>query len=152
MGVCYLYFHDMDKELFIIKSLYIQNTIMLVFLGVVGFFFVHSLLKKRPKHIVVFSIWLCLVVWFFNSPFFGFSAVSVGPEGIKVNYGILSFKNDLLPLDSEWKVETYLGGIRRNKRLYFISIAGHQSMKVKGEDKLRLLKSIGEYIDELKSG
>ncbi len=141
----------MDKEIFIIKSLYIQNTIMLVFLGVVVALLIHSLLKKRLKHTVVFLIWLFLVIWFFNSPFFGFSAVSVSPEGIKLNYGLLSFRNDLLPFNSEWEVKSYLGGIRKNKRLYFLSIAGRQSMKVKGEGKRRLLQAIGESISRLKS-
>ncbi|UCF57541.1 MAG: hypothetical protein JSW15_03485 [Deltaproteobacteria bacterium] len=141
----------MTTETFIIKSLYIQNTIMLIFLGVVVSFLIHSLTKRKPKRIGVFTIWLFLVLWFFNSPFFGFSAVSVSPQGIKLNYGILSFRNELLPVKSEWKVETSLSGIRKKKRLYFISIAGHQSMKVKGGDKLRLLQSIGKSIDRMKS-
>jgi len=141
----------MDSEIFIIKSLYIQNSIMLTFLCVVVSFLVHSILKKKPKHIVVFSIWLLLVLWFFNSPFFGFSAVSVSPTGIKLNYGILSFRNDLLSIDSEWKVETYMAGIRKNKRLHFISIGGRQSMNVRGVKKLHLLEKIGESIERTKS-
>ena len=100
----------------------------------------------------VFSIWLVLVLWFFNSPIFGFSAVSVGQDAIRLSYGILSLRNDLLPIDSKWKVETYLSGIRKNKRLYFITIGDRQSMKVKGEDKRRLLESIGEAIDRIQSG
>ena len=137
----------MDTEIFIIKSLFIQNMIMLACLGLVVSLFVLSVVKKRPKHTVVFLIWVFLVVWFFNSPFFGFSSVSVSPEGIRINYGILSFRNDLLPLSSEWKIETTLSGLRRHKRLYFILIAGRESMKVKGDEKTRLLHRIGESID-----
>ena len=141
----------MDSEIFIIRSLYIQNSIMLIFLCVVVSFLIYSILKKKPKHIVVFSIWLCLVLWFFNSPFFGFSAVSVGPAGMKLNYGIVSFRNDLLPIDSGWKVETYMAGIRRNKRLHYITIGGRRSMKVRGVKELRLLEKIGESIERTRS-
>ena len=137
----------MVTETFVIRSLYIQNTIMLSFFGLVMFFFIHSILKKKIRHIAVFSIWLFLVLWFFNSPFFGFSAVAVSPKGIKINYGILSFRNDLLPLNCEWEVETYMSGIRRNRRLYFISIGGRQSMKVRDLKDQHMLEEIGETID-----
>ena len=142
----------MASETFIIKSLIAQNAIMLIFLGIVASLMGYALLKKKPKHIVAFSIWLILVVWFFNSPFFGFSAVTVSPEGIKLNYGIVSFRNDMLHLDVEWKVETYMSGIRKAERLYFISIGDRHSMKVKGQKKLQLLQSIGKSIDQMKSG
>lgn len=142
----------MDSEIFIIKSLFIQNAIMLISLGVVFSLLIHAIIKKRRKHTAVFTIWLVLVLWFFNSTIFGFSTVSVGQDGIRLSYGILSLRNDLLPLDSEWKVETYLSGIRKSKRLYFITIGGRQSMKVKGEDKRRLLQSIGKAIDRIQSG
>jgi len=142
----------MAPEIYIIKSIHVQNAIMLTFLGVTVAFLIHSVLKKRPKHIAVFSVWVLLVLWFFNSPFFGFSTVSLSREGIRLNYGILSFRNELLPPDSDWKVETYLSGIRKNKKLYFISIAGRRSMKVKGEKDLNLLGRIGESIERMKAG
>jgi hypothetical protein len=140
----------MATETHIIKSLYIQNAIMLSFLGVVVSFLIHSLLKKRPKHFVVFCVWLFIVVWFFNSPFFGFSAVAVSPEGIKLNYGVLSFRNDRLPIDSEWEILSHMSGIRRNKKLYYISIGDRESMKVRGTKNLRLLEKIGESIEGMK--
>ena len=140
----------MNIETFTIKSIYVQNTIMLCFLGLAISFLLYSLFKKRKKHIVVFSIWVLLVVWFFNSPLFGFSAVSVSTEGIKLNYGILSFRNDLLPIDSKWKVRTYRAGIRKNKKLYFFSVGERQSMKVKGLKDLHLLEKIGESIERMK--
>jgi len=123
---------------------------MLCFLGLAISFLLYSLLKKRKKHIVVFFIWVLLVVWFFNSPFFGFSAVSVSTEGIRLNYGILSFRNDLLPIDSKWEVRTYRSGIRKNKKLYFLSVGEQQSMKVKGLKDLQLLEEIGESIERMK--
>jgi hypothetical protein len=142
----------MDSEIFIIKSLFFQNAIMLISLAVVFSLLIHAIIKKRRKHAAVFTIWLVLVLCFFNSTIFGFSAVSVGQEGIRLSYGSLSFRNDLVPLDSEWKVETYLSGIRKNKRLYLMTIGGRQSMKVKGENKRRLLQNIGESIDRIQAG
>jgi hypothetical protein len=78
--------------------------------------------------------------------------VSLGPEGIRITYGLLSVRNALLPLDSACKVETYLGGIRKNKRLYFISIGGHQSMKVRGERQRLFLEEIRRKIEEAQAG
>jgi hypothetical protein len=149
--MCYPFPKGMDSEIFIIRSLFIQNAIMLVSLAVVFSLLFHAIIKKRRKHSAVFTIWLILVLWFFNSTIFGFSAVSVSQDGIRLNYGILSLRNDLLPIDSEWKIETYLSGIRKNKRLYFITIGSRQSMKVKGEDKRRLLQRIGKAIDRMKA-
>jgi len=141
---------NMPSETFVIKSILIQNIIMLSLLGIVVSLLANSIIKKKQKHIVVFALWVLLVFWFFNSPLFGFSAVSVSPQGNKLNYGILSFRNDLLPIESEWKVETYMAGIRRNKRLHFISIGDRQSMKVRGAKDLELLKRIGGSIEEMK--
>jgi hypothetical protein len=137
----------MGSETFYIKSLYIQNTIMLFFMGVVVSLLVHSVFRKKLKRVIVFCLWVILVVWFFNSPFFGFSAVSVSPAGIKLNYGVLSFRNDMLALESEWKIESYMAGIRRNRRLYFISIGGRESMRVRGVKERQGLERIGERID-----
>jgi len=141
----------MAPQIFVIKSLYIQNTIMLFVLGVVVFFLVYSLAKKKPKHLIASFLWIIIVVWFFNSPFFGFSAVSVSPEGIRLNYGILSLRNDLLPIDSPWKVETHLSGIRKMKKLYLIRIAARESMKVRRNNGLDLLEKIGGAIEDMKA-
>jgi len=137
----------MNASTFIIKSLYIQNTIMLFSLGLVAFFLLRALLKKRGKHVAVFSVWVFIVLWFFNSPFFGFSTVQVSSQYIRLNYGILSFRNAVLPLNSPWKIETYFSGIRKNKRLYYITIAGHQSMKVRTREGTTRLEEIGAAID-----
>jgi hypothetical protein len=142
---------EMIPETFIIKSLVVQNMIMLFSLGIVVFLLVRSLVKKKTKHAIVFSVWVLIVFWFFNSPFFGFSKVYISPGGIQLNYGILSFKkNSVLPIDAPWKIETTFSGIRKTKRLYLLKIGNHRSMKVRGGKDLGLLQAIGKAIDEMK--
>ena len=150
-SLCYMISQAMATQIFVIKSLYIQNTIMLFVLGAVVFFLLYSLVKRKPKHLIASFVWIIIAVWFFNSPFFGFSAVSVGPEGIRLNYGVLSFRNDLLPIDSPWKVETCFSGIRKMKKLYLIRIADRESMKVRGIEGLSLLEKIGVAVEEMKA-
>ena len=137
----------MTTQAFIIKSPFVQNSIMLVALGVVIFFLVFALVKKKPKHLVASLVWMAIVLWFFNSPYFGFSTVSVGPEGIRLNYGVLSLRNDLLPINSPWKIETHFSDIRKMKKVYFIRIADHNSMRVKGSKGRALLEQIGGAIE-----
>ena len=141
----------MPEETFMIKSLFFQNAIMLMAMGVAFSLLLHSIQKKRPKHIMVFSFWVLMVIWFFNSPLFGFSVVKVSEKGIKIEYGILSIRDELLPLSSQWRVESTLSGIRKNKRLYFLTIGNHRSMKVRGEGDRRRLEEIGEAIERLRS-
>ena len=138
----------MDTQTFVIKSLVVQNSIMLIALGIVLSFLFYSLIKKKPKHLLASLVWLGIVLWFFNSPFFGFSTVSVNPEGIDVNYGILSFKNDRLSIRSPWEIETLPLGLRKMKRVYRIRIGDRESMKVRRGEGLDLLKGIGLTIDE----
>jgi len=133
---------------FIIKSLFVQNGIMLVSLGTVLVFLAAALVRKRPKQLMAAVIWVGIVLWFFNSAYFGFSAVSVGREGIRVNYGILSLRNDLLPIDSPWIIETAFSDIRKMKKVYFIRIGDHESMRVKGSEGSALLEKIGEAIEK----
>ncbi len=142
----------METQTFIIKSLFVQNTIMLLSLSVVLFVLMLSLTKKRQKSVVASLVWLAILLWFFNSPFFGFSAVTVSKQGIGLNYGILSLRNDTLPLESSWKVETYFGGIRKMKRLYFLRIGNRDSMKVRGAKDLETLQAIGSAVDRMRSG
>ena len=112
---------------------------------------VRGISKKNTRHIIVFAVWAVVVVFFFNSSFFGFSTLTVGPEGIAVNYGFLSWENTVLPLDSPWRIETRLGGIRRNKRLYWIAIGQNRSMPVRGGRGRLLLENIGAAIDRMKN-
>ena len=140
----------MSAQSFIIKSLFVQNSIMLLALGAVTSFLVYAIVRKKPKHLIASIIWIMIVLWFFNSPFFGFSAVSVGPEGIRLNYGVLSLRNDLLPSDSSWKIETHFSDIRKMKKVYLIRIGNHESMKVRGNKGQHLLEEIGGTIENLR--
>ena len=142
----------MASHTYIIKSLYVQNAIMLLALGVVLFLLARAVIKGKAKHIIVFSIWVCIVLWFFNSPFFGFSAVDVGPQGIKLHYGILSFRDTILPVESPWSVESRLSGIRKTKRVFFMRIGDRESMKVRWKEGYELLGNIGEAMDEAREG
>jgi len=140
----------MMAETFHIKSLFIQNAIMASFLLIILLLFIRSWLKSKKNQMIAVFIWLLIGLWFFNSPFFGFSTVKVDRQGISLNYGFLSIRNKTLPLDSEWKVETYLSGIKRNKRLFYLSVAGCESMRVTLRDRERL-DAIGEAIDRIRS-
>jgi type IV secretory pathway VirB3-like protein len=143
-------FIAMGPQFFAIKSLWIQNTIMLSALGLVLFFIFYFMAKRKPRHILAAVIWLFIVLWFFNSPFFGFSTVTVNPQGIEINYGVLSLRNGRLPISAPWKIITEPSGIRKLKRIHLIKIGNHESMKVRGLKDLDLLKSIGAAIDEYK--
>jgi len=137
----------MTTQVFIIKSLLVQNSIMLVSLGAVIIFFAFGFTKKKPRHLIAALVWAALVLWFFNSAYFGFSAVSVGAEGIRLNYGVLSFRNDLLPIRSPWKIETGFSDIRKMKKVYLIRIGDRNSMRVRGNEGRLLLERIGEAIE-----
>jgi hypothetical protein len=138
----------MDSQLFVIKSLYVQDGIMFSALAGLIFLLVRSLARKRIKHGLAALLWIGIVLWFFNT-FFGFSTVRVSPEGIELKYGILSPRNVVLPIDSQWKIENYLSGIRRNRRLFYIQIDGHQSMRLTGRH-AKILEEIGAAIDSMK--
>lgn len=141
---------QLNLQTFVIKSLYVQNTIMLLFLGAVIFLLLQGLIKKKAKQTIVFSVWVFIVIGFFNSPFFGFSVVSVAPEGIHLKYGILSFRNTVIPLNSSWKIETHLSGVKKMRRLYLLNIAERRSMKVRGKKGENLLQEIAKAIEERK--
>jgi len=137
----------MMTQTFVIRSLLVQDAVMILSLGVVLFLFIFFLAKKKPRNIVVCFLWILLVLWFFNSRFFGFSAVTVGPSGIQVRYGILSWRDTVLPLGTPWRIKDRFSGIRKTERLYFLQIGGHDSMKVRGRKDLELLQAAGKAID-----
>ena len=139
----------MIPQTFIIKSPLVQDTIMLSSLGVVVFFLFRGLVHRQSKHVLVSVIWVFIVFWFFNSPFFGFSKVTLNSQGIRLDYGILSFRNTTLPRDTPWKIETYLSGIKKTKRLYFIRIGDRESMKVQGRKDYQLLEGIGKALESM---
>jgi len=141
----------MPAEVFTIKSLLIQNAIMLGAFGITLFFLIRAIWQRRRKHIVVFLIWSCLVVGFFNSPLFGFSEVRVSHQGVGLTYGYLSLRNSVLPLHVDWRIERHWAGLRKAKRLYSLVIDGKESMRVRGGKGLELLNTIGEAIDRMKA-
>jgi hypothetical protein len=141
----------MTAELFTIKSLLVQSVIMLGALAVTLFFLIRAVLRRQPKHIVVFSVWFCLVLGFFNSSLFGFSEVRVTPKGVALSYGYFSPRNSMLSLHIDWRIESQRAGLRKSKHLYFLVIDGKESMRVRGVKGLELLDAIGKAIDRMKA-
>lgn len=136
-------------NLFVIKSLLVQNSIELTVLGGLSAGLIYCGFKKRYKPLAICMIWIMTVLWFFDSPLFGFSTIQISPAGIQLDYGILSTRNVILPPGTSWKIETGLSGIRKNKRLHYLVIADKHSMKLKGEKGASLLKDIGASIDKI---
>jgi hypothetical protein len=68
-----------------------------------------------------------------------------------LNYGVLSLRNDLLPIDSPWEIETTFSDIRKMKKVYLIRIRDRDSMRVRGEGRA-LLEKIGEAIERHRRG
>jgi len=128
----------------------VQNSIMtLVVLLLVGLL-AWGALRRNLRHILAVVAWTLIALWFFNSPLWGFSAVTVGSDGLQLHYGFLSvFRNTRLPPDTPWKIHAYLGDLRKTKKLYFFQVAEHRSLKIRGADQLETLQAIGTAIDRL---
>lgn len=140
----------MEIQTFFIRSLMVQNIIMGIVVAIIVGLLIRFFSAQQLKYVIVVGIWAMIALWFFNGPLWGFSAVTVRPEGLEVHYGFLSFlRNTTLPVNSQWKIQRYLGGIRKLKKLYFFRLPGHKSLKVRGRDKLETLKALGEAIDRL---
>jgi hypothetical protein len=140
----------MEAPTFFIRSVMVQNIIMGIIVAIIVTLLIRFVWRQQLKYTVVTVIWACAAVWFFNGPLWGFSAVTVSPQGLQVHYGFLSvFRNTTLPVDTHWKICRYLGGIRRLKNLYFFELANRQSLKVRGVDKIELMQALGAAIDEL---
>ncbi len=140
----------MEMQTFFIRSVMVQNVIMGIIVAIIVGLLVHFTSRRQFKYVVVVGVWGLIALWFFNGPFWGFSAVTVSPGGLEVQYGFLSvFKNSTLPVSSQWKIHKYLGGIRKLENLYFFRLPGHQSLKVRGQDKIKILKALGSSIDRL---
>ena len=140
----------MEAQTFFIRSVLVQNVIMAVVVAIVVGLLIRFIHRRDIKYIVLVAFWGCVSLWFFNSPLWGFSAVTVKPEGLELHYGFLSvFKNSTLPPDSPWKIKKHLGGIRKLKNLHYFWFQDHQSLKVRGQHKLDTLKALGAAIDEV---
>ncbi len=128
----------------------VQNIIMGVIVAIIAILSIRFALKQRHRHVTLVLVWGIAVLWFFNSSLWGFSAVTVKPEELKIQYGFLSiFKNATIPLHTRWKISRYLGGIRKLENLYYFQLSNHRSLKVRGEEKLKLLHALGATIDHL---
>jgi carbon starvation protein CstA len=140
----------METQTFFIRSVMVQNIIMAIIAAIIVGLLIRFVRRKNVKYLVAVGLWGLIALWFFNGPFWGFSAVTVGSEGLTVHYGFLSvFRNTTLPVDTFWKIRRYRGGIRKLKNLYFFQLTSHQSLKVRGQDKMEILKALGAAIDEI---
>ncbi|MCK4728192.1 MAG: hypothetical protein KAT27_04660 [Desulfobacterales bacterium] len=140
----------MEAETFFIRSVMVQNVIMGIIVAIIVWLLVRTIRKQNFTHMILVVAWGLIALWFFNGPFWGFSAVTVSPDGLKIHYGFLSvFRNKTLPVHSQWKLRTYMGGIRRMKRLFFFQLPDHRSLKVRGADKFEVMKALGAAIDDL---
>lgn len=140
----------MEAQTFFIRSVTVQNVIMGIIAAIIVVLLLRSIWKHKMNHMIAVALWGLITLWFFNGPFWGFSAVTVSPEGLKVHYGFLSiYRNTTLPVDTHWKIRKYLGGIRKLKNLYFFQLANHQSLKIRGKDKREVLEALGAAIDRI---
>jgi hypothetical protein len=140
----------MEAQTFFIRSVTVQNVIMAIVCAIIVVVLIRCVLRQKLSHVMAVVIWAIIALWFFNGPFWGFSAVTVSPDGIELHYGFMSvFRNTTLPADTKWRIRKYLGGIRKLKNLYFFELKSHQSLKVRGPDKLDILNGIGAAIDEV---
>jgi hypothetical protein len=138
----------MEAETFFIRSVMVQNVIMALIAAIIVGLLIRFIRRKNVNYAVAVGLWGLIALWFFNGPFWGFSAVTVAPYGLEVHYGVLSvFRNTTLPVDSPWKIRRYRGGIRKLKNLYFFQLPHHQSLKVRGLGKLEVMQALGAAID-----
>ncbi|MBW2172054.1 MAG: hypothetical protein JRF69_08755 [Deltaproteobacteria bacterium] len=140
----------MEAQTFFIRSVVVQNVIMGIIAAIIVVVLLRSIWRPKLKYVVAVVIWGLIAGWFFNGPLWGFSAVTVSPKGLQIDYGFLSvFRNTTLPVDTHWRIRKYLGGIRKMKNLYFFQLKDHKSLKVRGGDKVQLLQALGAAIDEI---
>ncbi len=140
----------METQIYYIRSIAVQNLIMGIVTALIFVLLAISLWRRKRRHTIALVIWAAITLWFFNSPLWGFSAVTVSPVGLEIDHGFLSvFKNSRLPPDTNWKIHVYMGGIRRIKKLYYLELAGLKSLKVRGHDRLLVVQSIGAAVDRL---
>jgi hypothetical protein len=139
----------METQTFFIRSVMVQNLIMAIIAAIVVGLLIRFIRKKNVNYAIAVGLWGLIALWFFNGPFWGFSAVTVSSQGLRLHYGFLSvLRNTTLPVDTFWKIRRYKGGIRKLKNLYYFRLKNHQSLKVRGQKKLEIMKALGEAIDE----
>jgi hypothetical protein len=150
LGVFALIVFQMEPQTFFIRSVMVQNVVMGIIVGIIAGLLIRSIRRQKTTHVILVVMWGLIALWFFNGPLWGFSAVTASPEGLEIHYGFLSvFRNVTLPVDTQWRIRRYLGGIRKLKNLYFFELSGHRSLKVRGAGKVEVLKALGAAIDDL---
>jgi hypothetical protein len=141
---------QMEAQTFFIRSVMVQDVIMAVIVAIIVGVLIRAIRSQKTTHVILVVMWGAIALWFFNGPLWGFSAVTVSPRGLKIHYGFLSvFRNTTLPVKTHWKIQSYLGGIRRMKRLLFFQLDNHQSLKVRGRDKFEIMEALGAAVDRL---
>ncbi len=139
----------MVEQTFVIKSLYVQNGLVIAVFGVLFFLLLRAILKKRFSLVFICCLWLVLFFWFFNSQFWGFSALTFKNERLYLRYGLCSiFKNESIPLRTGPKIESEFAGFPQYKHLYYLVIDNRRSMGVVKENK-RILEEIVARLDKL---
>ncbi|OEU77528.1 MAG: hypothetical protein BA872_06460 [Desulfobacterales bacterium C00003060] len=137
-------------ETFFIRSVMVQNVIMGIIVAIIVAILIRCIRRQKIIHVILVVVWGLIALWFFNGPLWGFSAVTVSPKGLEIHYGFLSvFRNTTLPVDTHWKVNSYKGGIRKLKNLYFFQLPDHRSLKIRGADKFEILEALGAAIDRI---
>jgi hypothetical protein len=95
----------MEAQTFFIRSVMVQNIIMGIIVAIILAVLIRTFRKQNLTHVVLVVAWALIALWFFNGPFWGFSAVTASPEGLEIHYGFLSvFRNTTLPVDTQWKI------------------------------------------------
>ena len=72
----------MEAQTFFVRSVMVQNVIMGILAAIIVGVLIRSIRKQKMSHMIAVAIWGLIAVWFFNGPFWGFSAVTVSPEGL----------------------------------------------------------------------
>ncbi len=138
------------KATFVFVPLWFQNLIMVFSLALVLAFFVYSIKKQKPRFCWISLIWLFLIFAFFNSRFWGFSSITIYPERVKLNYGILSIKkNKTLSYPVSCSITKEISKIPFKETFYLV-IDTSKSMGVTSS-KLKQLKQICSLIKSYQS-
>lgn len=136
----------MIEQNLVIKALYVQNGLMITIFGVIFFLILLGIWKKNFRFVGICSLWIVLFFWFFNSQFWGFSALTLKDERIYLRYGLCSiFKNKSVSTQIRPKIESDFSGFPQYKHLYFLVIGNYKSMGVEKENK----EVLEEIIDRL---
>lgn len=121
----------MQRSTVIIKSLLVQNAVMGLALALVLGLFLLAFLRGKRGTGVLALVWLAGVLWFFNSPLWGFSAISVKPGGVELRYGFLAvLKNTTIRGEPEVRIVSEFARFPQNRKLYWLQIGSRRSMKV----------------------